>query len=279
MRGVTSGRGRPSVAVLLDGVDLSSENVFGGGPAITSRMLDLERVEVVRGTRTVLQGRNAFAGAINYASRRPDAASRAAQLRLDAGFGGLLDLEGSVNLPLGPEGLAARVHVASHQLDGLWRNPATGGDLGGSRGLAGSASLAFGAGDAWTGWLRLGYADDESDPQAIGYGAPNARRPVPGTTLGAPGGPATPCPAGVTTAPAAARRWPARSAPTRCGCSCPRIPPPAPTSRAPRANIPSRRSSWCVAVKASASLRSAPGWTTTSASASMATFPTTRRHP
>jgi outer membrane receptor protein involved in Fe transport len=203
MRGVTSDRGRPSVAVLLDGVDLSSENlyVFGGGPAITSRMLDLERVELVRGTQTVLQGRNAFAGAINYVSRRPDAASRAAQLRLDAGSGGLLDLEGSVNLPLGPQGLAARVHVASHQFDGLWRNPVTGGELGGSRGLAGSASLAFEAGDAWTGWLRLGYADDASDPQAIAYVAPNARRPVPGATLGAPGGPATPCLPGTTAAP------------------------------------------------------------------------------
>lgn len=203
MRGVTSDRGRPSVAVLLDGIDLSSENlyVFGGGPAITSRLLDLERVEVVRGTQTVLQGRNAFAGAINYVSRRPDAESRAAQLRLDAGSGGLLDLEGSLNLPLGPEGLAARMHVASHRFDGLWRNPVTGGELGGSRGLAASASLAFDAGDAWSGWLRVGYADDESDPQAIAYVAPNARRPVPGATLGAPGGAATPCPPGLTTSP------------------------------------------------------------------------------
>ncbi len=204
MRGVTSDRGRPSVAVLLDGVDLSSENlyVFGGGPAITSRLLDLERVEVVRGTQTVLQGRNAFAGAINYVSRRPDAGGPAAELRLDAGSGGLLDVEGAVNLPLGPEGMAARVHVASHQLDGFWRNPVTGGEIGGSRGLAGTASLAFEAGDAWSGWLRLAYADDEADPQAIAYVAPNARRPVPGATLGGPpGSAAVPCPPGLTTAP------------------------------------------------------------------------------
>jgi outer membrane receptor protein involved in Fe transport len=203
MRGVTSDRGRPSVAVLLDGVDLSSENlyVFGGGPAVTARLLDVERVEVVRGTQTVLQGRNAFAGAINYISRRPDAESRAAQLRLDAGSGDLRDVEGSLNLPLGPEGLAARMHVASHSFDGLWRNRVTGGELGGSRGLAGSASLTFDAGDAWSGWLRFAYADDESDPQAIAYVAPNARRPVPGATVGPPGGPATPCPPGVTTPP------------------------------------------------------------------------------
>lgn len=203
MRGVTSDRGRPSVAVLLDGVDLSSENlyVFGGGPAVTARLLDVERVEVVRGTQTVLQGRNAFAGAINYISARPEPAARSAQLRLDAGSGDLLDVEGSINLPLGPEGLAARVHVASHRFAGLWRNPVTGGELGGSRGLAGSASLAFEAGDAWNGWLRLAYADDEADPQAIAYVAPNARRPVPGATFGPPGGPATPCPAGLTTAP------------------------------------------------------------------------------
>lgn len=204
MRGVTSDRGRPSVAVLLDGVDLSSENlyVFGGGPAVTARLLDLERVEIVRGTQTVLQGRNAFAGAINYVSRRPDAAAPAAQLRLDAGSGGLLDVEGAVNLPFGPRGMAARVHVASSQFDGLWRNPVTGGELGGSRSLASTASLAFEAGDAWSGWLRLSYADDEADPQAIAYVPPNARRPVPGATLGgAPGVAGAPCPPGLTAAP------------------------------------------------------------------------------
>jgi len=208
LRGVTSDRGRPGVAVLLDGVDLSSENlyVFGGTAAVNSRLLDLERVEIVRGTQTVLQGRNAFAGAINYVTRRPRLDVPAGYARLETGSGGLLDLEGAVNLPLVADRLAARVHVASHRLDGFYRNPVTGEELGGANALAVSTSLAFDTGGAWRGWLRLAYADDEAAQQAVAYVAPNARRPVPGAALAAPPGapPGTvgaPCPPGSVSSP------------------------------------------------------------------------------
>ena len=201
LRGVTSDRGRPSVAVLLDGTDLSSENlyVFGGTASVNSRLLDLERVEVVRGTQTVLQGRNAFAGAINYVSRRPAMGAWGGNARIELGSGGLSDAELAVDLPLVSDSLAARVHVASHKLDGYYNNPVTGEALGGERGLAASASLAFESGEAWSGWLRLGYSDDEAGQQAVAYVAPNARRPVPGAVISGPPGsppgtPAAPCP-------------------------------------------------------------------------------------
>ena len=73
IRGMQSERGRPSVAVLLDGQDIGGENLYiaGGSASLNTRLLDLERIEVVKGPQSVLYGRSAFSGAINYISKRP----------------------------------------------------------------------------------------------------------------------------------------------------------------------------------------------------------------
>jgi outer membrane receptor protein involved in Fe transport len=67
IRGVNSSRGRASVAVLVDGVDVSGESITvgGGSSSLNTRLLDLERVEIVKGPQSALYGRSAFAGAIN----------------------------------------------------------------------------------------------------------------------------------------------------------------------------------------------------------------------
>ena len=73
LRGLSPIRGRQNVAVLQDGVDLSSENLTtaGGTALINPRLFDLERVEVVKGPQSALYGRSAFAGAINYITKKP----------------------------------------------------------------------------------------------------------------------------------------------------------------------------------------------------------------
>ena len=73
LRGLSPVRGRQNVAVLQDGVDLSSENltIAGGTALINSRLFDLERVEIAKGPQSALYGRSAFAGAINYVTKKP----------------------------------------------------------------------------------------------------------------------------------------------------------------------------------------------------------------
>ena len=73
MRGVNNNRGRASVAVLIDGIDTSGEtiSIAGGSSLLNTRLLDLERVEVIKGPQAALYGRNAFAGAINYVTKKP----------------------------------------------------------------------------------------------------------------------------------------------------------------------------------------------------------------
>lgn len=65
IRGSAQTFGALNVGVFLDGVYLS------GKAASDLEMADLQRIEVVRGPQSALYGRNTFAGAINYVSRRP----------------------------------------------------------------------------------------------------------------------------------------------------------------------------------------------------------------
>ncbi|MGK0498922.1 MAG: outer membrane receptor protein involved in Fe transport, partial [Oceanicoccus sp.] len=66
IRGVSSTRGRANVATLIDDVDITSEALTTGGGGISAnlRLMDLERVEIVKGPQSVLYGRSAFTGAV-----------------------------------------------------------------------------------------------------------------------------------------------------------------------------------------------------------------------
>ena len=73
IRGLPATRGRPPVGILIDGIDVSSEAIAtaGGGNLMNLRLLDLERIEVVKGPQSALYGRVAFGGAVNYITARP----------------------------------------------------------------------------------------------------------------------------------------------------------------------------------------------------------------
>ena len=73
IRGLPATRGRPPVGVLIDGIDVSSEAIAtaGGGILLNLRLLDLERIEVVKGPQAVYFGRNTFGGAVNYVTKDP----------------------------------------------------------------------------------------------------------------------------------------------------------------------------------------------------------------
>jgi iron complex outermembrane receptor protein len=67
IRGLSPTRGRVNVAVLLDGVDITSESIetVGGSLLIDPELYDMERIEVVKGPQQALYGRSAFAGALS----------------------------------------------------------------------------------------------------------------------------------------------------------------------------------------------------------------------
>ena len=74
IRGISNTRGRSNVAFLIDGIDVTTENLNAAGSGLLAnrRLLsDVERIEVIKGPQSALYGRAAFSGAISYITKNP----------------------------------------------------------------------------------------------------------------------------------------------------------------------------------------------------------------
>lgn len=114
--------GDPSVGMYRNGAYIGGGPV-GGRNFTRIDLLDIARVEVLRGTQGALYGRNAVGGAINIISAEPEFASSGwASARYAFETEGL-QLQGAVNVPLG-EGAAFRLSGDLVEQDkGFFYNP------------------------------------------------------------------------------------------------------------------------------------------------------------
>ena len=94
----------PSVGVFIDGVYIGRS----GASAITD-MIDIERIEVLRGPQGTLYGKNTAAGAISVVSKKPIANVFEGALEGWIGSYGDRQFRGSVNIPLLDDRIAARI--------------------------------------------------------------------------------------------------------------------------------------------------------------------------
>lgn len=162
IRGVTSLRGRPNVGILVDFVDVSSEalTVAGGGITTNLRLLDLERVEVIKGPKSALYGRSAFTGALHYVTRRPgDTFSGDFTVGYDE-FG-TTDLRLSIGGPIAADKLNARLILSQYDTPGYYVNPNTGGELGASEVAGAALGLAWTLSDRTTAYFRVEHSDEQ----------------------------------------------------------------------------------------------------------------------
>lgn len=103
----------PAVGLYADGVYL------GRSLGSVLDLVDVERVEALRGPQGTLFGRNSVGGAINVISIKPSVEDGVnGHVSVATGEGGYTLLRGSVNLPLTDE-LAARVSVLKRDRDGF----------------------------------------------------------------------------------------------------------------------------------------------------------------
>ncbi|WJG10047.1 TonB-dependent receptor [Aliiglaciecola sp. LCG003] len=109
------------VGVYLDGVYL------GQSPALNQELLDLERVEVLRGPQGTLFGKNTVAGAINLISKKPSDVLEG-QISASIGNMGAREIQGEINLPISDTS-AAKFSVTKLDRDGYIKNLTTGNDL------------------------------------------------------------------------------------------------------------------------------------------------------
>lgn len=167
MRGLSPTRGRPNVAVLLDDVDISSEAISTAGSSllVNPRLIDVERIEVVRGPQAALYGRSAFAGAIHYVTRRPGQ-ERRGQMSVDVSAEGKREFTGGFSGPL-TDNFALGFNFAAWNEDGHYDNPITGGELGGQQGVGVSMTAALDASESARVTARFEYSDDEFAPSPV----------------------------------------------------------------------------------------------------------------
>jgi len=171
IRGVQAVRGRPNVAILVDGVDTSSEAfaTAGGGALASLRFVDAERIEVVKGPQSVLYGRSAFSGAINYISKRPNLDELEAKVSLEAGSFGLKEGKASISGPLVQDKLALSLNVGAWENDGQYRNSVSGAKVGGGESKGAALGLLIKPIENLTIFARVQSSHEEYDQMARAF--------------------------------------------------------------------------------------------------------------
>ena len=109
------------VGVYVDGV------YMGQSPAVNQELLDLERVEVLRGPQGMLFGKNTVAGAVSLVTKKPEDIF-SAKVSANVGNYNLREFQGMVNLPLA-ENVAAKFSISKTDRDGYIDNIFTGNEL------------------------------------------------------------------------------------------------------------------------------------------------------
>ncbi len=109
----------PTVLIHLDGVPLGTNT----GNAMT--LLDVERIEVLRGPQGTLFGKNAVGGVINIHRTKPIVGEWAGKVRARGEKYDAYGLEGVLNAPLG-DNAAIKLNVAKIKQAGYFKNITTG---------------------------------------------------------------------------------------------------------------------------------------------------------
>lgn len=112
-----------SVGIYVDGV-YRSRQASG-----LSDLIDVERVEVLKGPQGTLFGKNTVAGAVQFLTVAPVLDEWGGYAELRAGSDSLAKFSGAINIPLAEGRAAARISVGSTQRDGYVDNVVTGTEL------------------------------------------------------------------------------------------------------------------------------------------------------
>jgi outer membrane receptor protein involved in Fe transport len=165
VRGLSPTRGRQNVAVLVDGIDVSTEAISnsGGGILLNNRLVDVQRIEVVKGPQLVLYGRSAFAGAIQYVTKDP-AEEFEADLLADANEYDQYSLQGGISAPIFGDKLGFRLNGAVWDENGFYKNSLTGSRLRDDEGFGLALTLKSQVTENFTVKFRSEYTDQQVGP-------------------------------------------------------------------------------------------------------------------
>lgn len=131
-----------AVGVFIDGVYRSRSGMALGD------LLDIERLEVLRGPQSTLFGKNTVAGAIALSSVRPDLEALRGFAEVRFGNHDFRYLTGALNIPVG-DSAAIRLAAVDNQRDGFFKSPDTGDEYDAVDRYALKAQFLLGLGNDW----------------------------------------------------------------------------------------------------------------------------------
>ena len=164
IRGIRPGQdiSEPGFGYYRDG------HYMGGLRTNFSDLLDLERVEVLRGPQGGLYGRNAVGGAVNFIYRQPDLENKSGYAEVSYGSYDRYEARAIANLPIVEGELAARINAwFVDQTEGQFHNITLGEDVDTYKSSGGRASLKWKADDDFSVVWQV-ERQSQSGPEVVG---------------------------------------------------------------------------------------------------------------
>lgn len=147
------------------------DEVFvGRSAAFNAALLDIDRIEVLRGPQGTLQGKNIIGGALNIVTRRPSQTFDGA-LSIEGGSDGLFNVAGFVSGPL-TDTLAGKLSLSRRVRDGFTENLFTGDTLGEDDNVSGRAQLLWSPSERFEALLTVDSSRDDVNDNSADYTAP-----------------------------------------------------------------------------------------------------------
>ena len=188
LRGLSPTRGRPNVAFLMDGIDFTGEAIqsAGGGLLVNQRLIDVERIEVVKGPQSALYGRSAFAGAVQYVTKNPNMEELDGEVFVDVADEEQYFVSGAIGGPV-TERFGLRLNGMWYDREGFYTNTVTNETVGGTDGWGLALKGVWEPTENLSFTPRLAYSDDHFDVGAQARVPSNTLvdliSPIPGGTL------------------------------------------------------------------------------------------------
>ena len=182
-RGMNTSQFSPSFAtgaLFIDGV-----YVLNGGTSVS--LLDLERVEVIKGPQSAQFGRNTFGGAVNLITRKPSLTEYSGELDALGSTRGRFDIQGLVEGPIVRDILSASIGARYYSKRGEYV-ATDGGRLGNEMTRAVTGVLNFEPSSHFSVRVRGFYSEDRDGAPAGGFIDGDINDSCNGKTLTTPSG-------------------------------------------------------------------------------------------
>jgi iron complex outermembrane receptor protein len=165
IRGIATTSYDPAVLTVIDGVTQFNLDTY------IPQLLDIEKIEVLRGPQGTLYGRNAMGGVIRVSPKRPGPGQRT-RWEITSGNYGQLRISAATQSTLKKDKLYLGVTMMQERRKGFFHNEATNSDFDAQRRFTGNYHLRFLPNQLWEWNLNVKHSYGRNDgafPLADGY--------------------------------------------------------------------------------------------------------------